>query len=224
LKYNKGIKMSDQEIRVNFNELPNIGVLSAQVPDNILEGLNAAVDKILEEQFKNSEPMNRNLLGHMRHEYKLDECIPLLESFVVYLATLYDQKWNWFQSLDENYNTNVAKSLKLHDLWVNVQQKHEFNPPHEHTGIMSFNIWLRIPYDLKEEEAYFPQTSGVSRTSKFSFHYANLLGQHSNFMVEVDKLHEGTIVMFPSKLNHSVNPFYTSDEYRISIAGNLRIV
>ena len=27
--------------------------------------------------------------------------------------------------------------------------------------------------------------------------------------------------MFPSLLSHNVNPFYTSDEYRISIAGNL---
>jgi len=221
--------MADQEIRVNFNELPNIGVLSAQVPDNILEELNKAVDKLLEEEFKNSEPMNRNLLGHMRHEYKINECIPSLEPFVLYLAKLYDEKWKWFESLDENYNTKnynttVAESLKLVDLWVNVQQKHEFNPPHEHTGIMSFTLWLRIPYDLKEEEEHFPQTSGTSRTSKFTFHYANLLGQHSNFVVDVDKLHEGTLVMFPSKLNHSVNPFYTTDEYRISIAGNLRIV
>jgi hypothetical protein len=29
------------------------------------------------------------------------------------------------------------------------------------------------------------------------------------------------MIMFPSSLNHMVSPFYTSDEYRISISGNL---
>ena len=37
----------------------------------------------------------------------------------------------------------------------------------------------------------------------------------------IDKTWEGTIVMFPSWLNHSVYPFYTSDDYRISISGNI---
>jgi hypothetical protein len=29
------------------------------------------------------------------------------------------------------------------------------------------------------------------------------------------------MAFFPASLYHSVNPFYTSDEYRISIAGNV---
>ena len=29
------------------------------------------------------------------------------------------------------------------------------------------------------------------------------------------------MAFFPAKLNHTVNPFYTSDEYRISISGNV---
>jgi hypothetical protein len=39
--------------------------------------------------------------------------------------------------------------------------------------------------------------------------------------IEVDKSWEGTMIMFPSSLHHMVHPFYTSDEYRISISGNL---
>jgi hypothetical protein len=31
------------------------------------------------------------------------------------------------------------------------------------------------------------------------------------------------MMLFPSKLKHGVNPFYTSDDYRISISGNIRI-
>ena len=39
----------------------------------------------------------------------------------------------------------------------------------------------------------------------------------------VDKTWEGMMLMFPSKLHHSVYPFYTSDEKRISVSGNISI-
>ena len=160
----------------------------------------------------------------MQHEYDLDNCINTVEPFVLYLANAYNKQYNWFNDSDANYENDRPKQLKLTDLWVNIQKKHEFNPPHEHTGIMSFVIWIKIPYKLADEEAYFPPVSGnANRTSKFSFHYSNLVGQHQHYMIDVDKDHEGTIAMFPSKLNHSVNPFYTSDDYRISISGNIRL-
>jgi hypothetical protein len=212
-----------EEISVSFEELPNIGVLVAQVPQSILSKLTDEVNAIIENNFKTAKPYNHDLLGHMRHEYDLSSCIPELEPFVLTLSEMYNDRYQWFNERDENYNLTVLKKLRLTHLWVNIQQKHEFNPPHEHTGIMSFVFWLKIPYDLQKEEAVFPPTSGISRTSKFSFHYSNILGQHRHYMVNVDKNHEGWLTMFPSKLNHSVNPFYTSDEYRISIAGNMGI-
>ena len=70
----------------------------------------------------------------------------------------------------------------------------------------------------------FPEIkSGPTRTSKFTFHYVNVLGQMQHYTLNVDKEFEGNIALFPSHLNHSVNPFYTSDEFRISVAGNLRL-
>jgi hypothetical protein len=212
-----------EEILVNFKEMPNIGVLVAQVPKSILEKLTEEVNKIINNNFKKAIPYNHDLLGHMKHEYDLSVCIPDLEPFLLEMSEMHNEKYHWFEETDENYNLTVLKKLRLTQLWVNIQQKHEFNPPHEHTGIMSFALWLHIPYELSTEEAVFPPTSGISRTSKFSFHYSNILGQHRHYMVDVDKNHEGWLVLFPSKLNHSVNPFYTSDEYRISIAGNMGI-
>ena len=37
----------------------------------------------------------------------------------------------------------------------------------------------------------------------------------------LDSQYENTICVFPSILNHAVFPFYTSDEYRISVSGNI---
>jgi len=50
-----------------------------------------------------------------------------------------------------------------------------------------------------------------------------MIKTYNNVLVEVDKSWEGTIIMFPAFLHHMVHPFYTSDEYRISISGNLVI-
>lgn len=218
--------MSDNMPSVRYNELPNIGVLSDQIPADMLAMLKSEIQEIIKSNFKSQQPYNDKLLGHMAHEHDLSNCISRIEPYILYLAEMYDKKWGLFDHYDDTH-WSMAKKLKLTDLWVNIQKKHEFNPPHEHTGIASFVIWINIPYDLAEEEAYFPTVSGgnhCNRTSKFTFHYSNLMGQHKHFMIEVDKNHEGTIVLFPSKLNHSVNPFYTSDGYRISVAGNIRSV
>ena len=40
----------------------------------------------------------------------------------------------------------------------------------------------------------------------------------------IDKNFEGYMAIFPSTLTHSVNPFYSTDEFRISISGNVSVV
>ena len=35
---------------------------------------------------------------------------------------------------------------------------------------------------------------------------------------------EGTMLLFPARLRHGVNPFYECDEKRVSISGNLNFV
>jgi hypothetical protein len=32
---------------------------------------------------------------------------------------------------------------------------------------------------------------------------------------------ENTLLLFPAKLTHAVYPFYSSDDYRISVSGNV---
>ena len=40
----------------------------------------------------------------------------------------------------------------MNQIWVNYQYKTEFNPYHDHSGVYSFAIWLKIPYDSKEQQ------------------------------------------------------------------------
>ncbi len=36
-------------------------------------------------------------------------------------------------------------------LWCNFQRQHEFNPPHDHDGKLSFVIYLSVPDPLKKK-------------------------------------------------------------------------
>lgn len=212
------------EVTFNYQELPNLGVVVAEVPNEILMKIEEEVATLIKSNFKDAIDYRKNLLGHLQHEYELTECKTQLEEYVVYLANMYDLKWKYTSTRDEIYHMTGNESLKLTDLWVNVQQKYEFNPPHVHTGIFSFALWIKIPYNLADEDKVFPEMTGVSRTSKFSFHYNNCLGQLQHYAINVDKSYEGKLVLFPSSLSHSVSPFFTTDDYRISVAGNLRLV
>jgi hypothetical protein len=211
-----------EETIVDFTNPPNFGVLTCNIPQSIFTPLQEYIDKIQYENFTKSIPNNKNLLGHMEKEYKMDDMIDFLEPFMLHMGEIYEERYQYYQT----FGSHVGKyKLKLTELWVNFQKKYEFNPPHLHTGVLSFVIWMKIPYNLADEDAIFPTVnSGGPRTSKFTFHYVNILGQYCSQVLPVDSSWEGRLAMFPSTLAHSVNPFYTSDEYRISISGNLRFI
>jgi hypothetical protein len=216
--------MQKPDLHITYRDVPNIGILDIQVPEYIMQVLSSSARKILEENFKNSTGFQTKLVGHLKHEYVMEpHCWEMLEPLVLHAAKLYDERWRFSRQVDIGvFNDNTQ--LRLKDLWVNFQKKHEFNPPHLHTGIFSFVIWVNIPYDLQEEEKVFPAVDTDSnKTSKFTFHFSNVLGMHSGWPIPVDKTFQGKMLFFPAAMTHSVNPFYTSDEYRISIAGNLGV-
>ena len=106
--------------------------------------------------------------------------------------------------------------------WINFQKKHEFNPRHFHTGNYSFVLWIQIPYDLEEElKLANCVNTKLKHNSLFCFSYLNRFGNTVDNPLLIDKTWEGTMILFPSNLEHQVYPFFTSDDYRISISGNL---
>lgn len=207
-----------------FRDLPNIGVIDVIVPADVMNVLNTSVQHMLDSKFQSYQGFQANLLGHMTHEYVANsDCWNAVEPLVLALTKMYDEKWNYTPQVDIGiYSQN--RQFKLKNLWVNFQKKHEFNPPHLHTGIFSFVIWIKIPYKLEDEDKMFPDMADHGRrVSKFTFHYSNIVGQHNGMVIPVDKEFEGKMLFFPATLTHSVNPFYTSDDYRISIAGNVGV-
>ncbi|KZR65064.1 putative 2OG-Fe(II) oxygenase [Prochlorococcus sp. MIT 1306] len=109
----------------------------------------------------------------------------------------------------------------LKDFWVNFQKRYEFNPIHSHNGLFSFVIWVQIPYDLKEEQS-LPFTSNANEKVASSFGFVDSTG--NTCVIPVDKTYEGVMCLFPATLKHMVYPFYTSEDVRISVSGNVTIV
>jgi hypothetical protein len=211
------------KLLTNFRDLPNIGVIEVKVPDDIMAVLTTSIKKMLAENFISAVGYQQNLVGHLEKEFLLDQtCRDVLEPMVIEVGNMYEERWNYSNQVNTGAFTTTT-SLALQNLWVNFQKKYEFNPTHTHTGIYSFVIWMRIPYQLADEEKYFPTVQDTAqKTSKFTFHYNNILGMHNAFSLPVDQDWEGKMLFFPASLTHSVYPFYTSDEFRISVAGNLK--
>ena len=114
-------------------------------------------------------------------------------------------------------------NLRRDDFWVNFQNKHEFNPFHMHLATISFVIWMKIPYEY-DNERKTQEAKGLGeqcRSGCFEILYTDIFGRILNYIYPLSSNSEGTVLIFPSQLSHQVYPFYTSDEERISISGNL---
>ena len=201
----------------NHSHLPNVGLTEGKIPPEIYQSLNKEIVDIHTND-QGILKMNESLAGQITKEYQITKSLPLLNPFLEEMGRAYQKEWNYYPK--ENPNDN---KLKVESVWVNMQKKLEVNPLHNHDGTLSFVAWLYVPFKLEDERNMenCKNSRTVELASTFQFVYTTALGTIANCPMFVENGWEGRIVMFPSKLLHMVYPFQTSDEYRISIAGNL---
>jgi hypothetical protein len=192
----------------------NLLYVKSRVSSQTLEKLKLEAKFILENQSK-FEKYNRKLAGNLEKEYLTCKSREILKSYLTSLANEFYK----YSTENENY-----PQWDIIDTWINYQKKYEYNPLHSHSGFLSFVLWVQIPYNLKDELLFSNCiNSNIPSNSLFEFVHTNFMGQIVKNTIQVDKSWEGTMIMFPSSLYHMVHPFYTSDEYRISISGNLKV-
>jgi hypothetical protein len=209
--------------------LPNMGIVLSEASPALMSIIGREIEKI-QSDFSQAVPNNKTLVGNIIHEYRLFDCINALEEKTKEMAMLHQSTYS------NNYNVGLGLhntlshkdkkiNLKLGSAWVNFQKKGEFNPIHNHGGMYSFVLWYKVPYYMNIEDVAGPgRKSNSNRAGKFEFTYTNILGNITGSVLDVDKRWEGRIALFPALLNHQVFPFYSSDEYRISVAGNLFLI
>lgn len=200
----------------------NTGYMLLKVPQDILNEVKTSVDNI-QSNFTQAIPVNNYLAGQIDKEYRTK----LTNKTTQYIKHTVEQYCN----LHPHYINTVYKHHQLRpnlkyggDAWVNFQEKYEYNPIHNHSGIFSFVIWYQIPFYKENEIKYgagkFKAKDQINKNGDFEFVYYNgeeIVGE----ILPIDKTMEGHMALFPSNLQHLVYPFYSSDDYRITISGNI---
>ena len=209
------------EMKLLTRNFPNVGAIEGQLPEDTVDSL----WKLIEESKKQPEDMKSDLAGNISSSIRLDGNSPLIEDFVKNVIPIYiDQN---IKSYGPPWRTTMkeGQGWNLESLWVNFQKKHEFNPPHDHSGVYSFVIWMQIPTSYAEQKKLpiCADSNADNHISNFAFSYTNTLGRVSTFAYNMEKEAEGYMVMFPSTMLHQVFPFYDNDGERISISGNINI-
>jgi hypothetical protein len=186
------------------------GFIYDEIPSDVYEELLASIDI---SDINTKKPNNLALAGNIEKEFDVTNLIS--DSFRNYVCFIANQYYHHFP-LERSGNN---KNFQLLDTWLNYQQKHEFNPIHSHHGSLSYVVWIKIPYDINEE-LEMPNVISSSPHSRKNSIFEFMVDDLSHNIYVSSKM-EGHIIIFNAKYRHQVYPFYTSDEYRISLAGNL---
>jgi hypothetical protein len=197
---------------------PNIGFLKATLSDADMQPIRKEIAEI-QEDFENTYKANNFLVGNIKKEFKISKSVDHIASVLPKYVQEFENRNNFFKSqdvLDQNC------PIMLKNVWVNFQERYEFNPVHDHNGLLSFVIWTKIPYKIEDEINQGPgKDSRQPLAGHFCFYFTDALGTIRQYSIPADQTMENTILLFPAKLNHSVHPFYSSEEYRISVSGNI---
>jgi len=158
-----------------------------------------------------------------KKEFILENERYLLSKVEDFLNGIIDQH-NTDYPVNKLLNKNVDRDnsingkLILDNLWINFSKKHDFNPTHHHTGVLSFVIYCKVPEKIFEIQA----DSNHQNAGNIVFGYGEMM---SALMITEYALKpvENLMLIFPSKLNHYVPPYWV-DEERISVSGNFCVI
>jgi len=210
----------EKEIMMVYARIPDqpVGWLETQLSESTMERL----QEYIETAKKNPISVNDILAGNISKSLLIKDKDDWF--FQTVLAPLMSKFIECYPSYAKEMNIlTEAAPCCLNTFWVNFQKENEFNPYHNHSGIWSFVVWVKIPTDWREQHALpISANSNLPHASDFEFQYITMLGNTGYYPYHLDKTSEGGMLFFPAKLMHAVYPFYDCDKERISISGNIK--
>ena len=129
------------------------------------------------------------------------------------------------QTYFETYGTPYKHKTTHHHIptfnrfWCRVSKDGDYQSIHDHQGIFTFVVWLKIPFEGEEERQV--QAGFRPEAGDFVLCYPDTCGQYQKRSWVLGKRAEGKMLFFPSDLNHIVYPHYTTTEYRVALAGDV---
>lgn len=197
----------------SYSNFPNQGFISATLEPNEIDPIKQEIEQI-QKDFANSTVEELGNAGNLKNNFALQTSLPTLQTIVQPLCKKYCEVFA--------HGDRTQNKFNLKNAWVNYQSKHEYFGNHTHNGLFSFALWIKVPYTIQQEQEHVNYSNrNIQRLPAFHFHYTDALGTIRNQIIPVDKTYENKLILFPGNMNHSVSPFYTSDEYRITVSGNI---
>ena len=202
--------MNDYKVTFPFGPLIYTTDISGEFHQFLLDGL---------EDCRKAQDARGRLVGNINQQryapYEPQKFTKFLDPHIVNYLT---EKHKRINQINEICNKEIEewdhkKSEITYDLgegpWVIFQKKGEFNPMHNHGGVVSVVIFIKIPKELDEERS--KSTFSAKASSCLEFMH---LDQHI-----IVNPKECMMYMFPSFLWHAVYPFLTDTE-RVSMSLN----
>jgi len=189
----------------NIHSQSNLNFVAEKLPPDIYRSLLKYTRKRRHDEVWN---MNTRLAGALDQQSSLPEWKYECPGLEEYLLDRVNGIWDWVYTTcpwEFDKTKDITQFIKLHNLWVNYQKPNQYNPMHVHSGVVSFVIFVDIPYGPEERENFY---------SDGSF-------QLEKEVLPVDNSWNGTIIMFPSTTNHGVYPFRSTDQERTTVSGNI---
>ena len=170
----------------------------------------------------------QQLAGRIQKEFFFDSISKQkVESRVISYIENYLQTISQFEGIDGS-----KFKVVLNSLWINYQKAGECNPPHKHTGDISFAMYLNVPNEIKNEvndtKSYpngsitFIHGTDTQLTNQSQSQLKNKILGPNNVITILPNTND--MFIFPAYLIHYVEPFYTDGVERISISGNISIL
>ena len=164
---------------------------------------------------KNEVSANSMLAGHLKDQYFFDRATLEWFANTDHFANAIDY---YFESVAKR--TNTPKEIltpNLTDFWINYMKPGDFNPPHQHSGALSFIIFGGSPPGLLQE--CIDHEGTTIKPGEIVFQYGD---QANKLAITLHHFHpnKGDFFIFPANVQHFVSPF-KSEGTRISISGNV---
>ena len=211
------IHTQDTKVQFDFVFLGQC-IIRYPVPSNIFTSINAIYEKGMKD--KKLLPWHTQLIGKIPSKHSLfyngeNQTRYNRHNFLT------SEILNWFEFCFNHYlqwNHIKKYKMKLNSAWINEMKIHEYNPIHTHTGDIQVGLssvmFLKTPEDLGPE--YTRSDQPMNGQLQLS---SNGAGQFAK-MDFVPAQIEGTFLVFPYDMRHSVYAMNQSKEVRRTLSCN----
>ena len=197
--------------KIKFYQPWSAPILHSSLSEIQIKELLDITDSILKDENKKS--YNNVLAGEIENEWIIPTSILELDSFKNYIDELSLRYLTSFASQHHietdkippvlgRFAQMLEKSV-LTSAWFNDQKDDEYNPLHNHTGILSGVLYLKIP-------EYLPSRKNKDMDGTITFvgnsSDTDIIMTYSTITISPKV---GDIFLFPSLLKHQVYPFRT---------------